>query len=305
VTRRELLSLLAALTTAACAKKPNDNRAPSSPNVPAPVVDSAGTCDAPDLIEWTLSGVSTHAAILVPKAQQATTRFPVLVALHGRGEALKGPQRGALGWPNDYALQHALGRLCAPPLTTDDFEALVTPDYLSNLNRELATNPWGGLIVVCPYLPDLDLHRDTEVLDYGRFLVNVLLPRVSRELPATTAVGIDGVSLGGIVALRVGLKNADVFGAVGALQPAINDANVGDLVDLARAARAQRPTLALRLTTSHDDVYRDVTNALSSGWHRAEVAHDFSELPGPHDYVFNRGPGAYEMVTWQRRVLVA
>jgi hypothetical protein len=87
------------------------------------------------------------------------------------------------------------------------------------------------------------------------------------------------------------------------LQPAIDDARVTDLVALARTARMKRVKLALRITTSTDDYYRDVTHALSTAWGGAGVTHDFAELPGPHDYVFNRGPGSYEMITWHRRVL--
>jgi hypothetical protein len=226
-----------------------------------------------------------------------------VIALHGRGEALKGPDAGAFGWPNDYALTKAWERLCAPPLVADDFGGLVTDDYLGGVNRELRAHPWRGLIVVCPYLPDLDLRRDHDVVEYGRFLVEVLLPRVHRELPTTARVGIDGVSLGGAVALRAGLRFPDTFAAVAALQPAVDGGRVADLVDLARAARARQPTLALRLTTSHGDDYREITRTLSSGWSDAGITHDFSELPGPHDYVFNRGPGAYELLTWHRRVL--
>jgi enterochelin esterase-like enzyme len=136
--------------------------------------------------------------------------------------------------------------------------------------------------------------------------VNALLPRVVRELPALagpSSTGIDGVSLGGAVALRVGLGAPETFGAVGALQPAIDDARIPDLVELARAARFKRRTLALRITTSRDDVYRDVIHRLSVAWQAAGVAHDFAELPGPHDYRFNRGAGAYEMLTWHHRSL--
>jgi hypothetical protein len=267
---------------------------------------SPSLCSLPELHEWTFDGIPTRAAILAPTAH--VTRVPVVVALHGRGEALKGPERGALGWPNDYALKRAFERVCAPPLTAADFEGLVTAEHLDEINQELVQNPWEGLVVACPYLPDLDMRRDAEVADYGRFVMKVLLPRIARELPviaAPSATGIDGVSLGGVVALRVGLGSPDAFGAVGALQPAINDGNVADLVELARAARTKAPKLALRITTSHDDVYRDVTRALSSAWQGAGVTHDFAELPGPHDYRFNRGAGAYEMLMWHRRTLHA
>lgn len=305
VGRRELL-LYALATACSRPEKPKQvNLAFAEPSASAPPLASSRACGAPELVQWSLEGVSTRAAILVPRETKAT-RFPVLVALHGHGEAVKGPERGALGWPNDYALNRAIERVCSPPLSTEDFEGLVTPEHLSEINRQLATQPPSGLIVVCPYLPDLDLRRDSEIAGYGRFLAETLLPRVARELPAIAtaeSTGIDGVSLGGAVALRAGLGLPATFGAVGALQPAIDDAKVADLVELARAARSKRSGLRLRLTTSAEDYYRKVTHALSDAWRGAGLAHDFAELPGPHDYVFNRGPGAYEMLLWHERVL--
>lgn len=295
MTRREILF---GLLAAACSRTEKARAAPGASRV----------CGGVEAVTWTTSGVSSRAVIFLRPKNVQNTRFPVLVALHGRGEAVKGPELGALGWPNDYALVKALDRVCAPPLVTEDFEGLVESAHLREVNAELAAHPWRGLVVVCPYVPDIDLRRDTDVVDYGKFIGGVLLPRVIREMPAragAASAGIDGVSLGGAVALRAGLALPDVFGAVGALQPAIDEARVADLVALARAARARNPSLALRITTSHEDYYRDVTRALDVAWKGAGVAHDFAELPGPHDYVFNRGPGAYEMLMWHARVLAS
>jgi hypothetical protein len=305
VKRREFLAgLLASRFFGACSRSAKNTTidAKSVASAAPPVTDAAPVCDGAELVEWSFSGVTTRAAILKPENVQ-NTRVPVLVALHGRGEALKGPERGALGWPNDYNLTKALTRVCAPPLVANDFEGLVEDAHLAEMNAELAQHPWRGLVVVCPWVPDLDLRKDSELIDYGRFVVETILPRVVKEMPASSSTGIDGVSLGGAVALRAGLAFPQTFAAVGALQPAIDDARVTDLVDLARVARSKRAGLALRLTTSHEDYYRDVTHSLSNAWRRIGVTHDFAELPGPHDYVFNRGPGAYEMLLWHARVL--
>jgi hypothetical protein len=68
-----------------------------------------------------------RAVVVVPSWSAPAERLPVLIALHGRGEATKGPVEGAMGWPRDYALLRAIGRLCAPPLTSADYEAFVDP----------------------------------------------------------------------------------------------------------------------------------------------------------------------------------
>jgi len=136
-----------------------------------------------------------------------------------------------------------------------------------------------------------------------------LLPRVRQETPALAsagATGIDGVSLGGIVALRAGLANPETFGAVGALQPAIRDngAAAAELTELAKSACARRPRMKLRLTTSERDGFRRAVTRTSDAWRAAGIVHEFGVLPGPHDYVFNRGPGAIELLFWHDRVLV-
>ena len=75
------------------------------------------------------------------------------------------------------------------------------------------------------------------------------------------------------------------------------------LTELARAARSKRPSLKLRLLTSSDDYFRDAILELSSAWRAAGVLHDFADVPGPHDYIFNRGPGSIELLTWHDRAL--
>ena len=72
---------------------------------------------------------------------------------------------------------------------------------------------------------------------------------------------------------------------------------------LARAARASRPTMKLRLLTSQEDYFRDAILGVSRAWRAEGIDHDFADVPGPHDYVFNRGPGSMELLLWHDRVL--
>ncbi len=254
---------------------------------------------------WTFDG-NGRAVVVVPSWRKADEKLPVLIALHGRGEANKGPVEGVMGWPRDYALLRAIQRLCAPPLTGDDYEGFFDEKRLEETNASLVTKPFQGLIVVCPYLPDVDLRKPAPVKDYARYLLEVVMPRVRAELPALAepaALGIDGVSLGGAVSLRVGLGNPAAFGAVGSLQAAIGEDQLPEFTELARAARAKNPKLALRLLTSKEDYFRGAIAHLSAAWRSAKIDHDFVDVPGPHDYPFNRGPGALEMLLWHDRTL--
>jgi hypothetical protein len=261
------------------------------------------------ILQWDMGAQpwgAARAAVVVPAWGTPDQRFPVVIALHGRGEAVKTPPEGALGWPRDYALVRAIDRLRAPPLREADFEGLVEAPRLADMNASLAKKPFGGLIVVCPWLPDVRPAATGDITPYTRFLFDALLPRVHRETPALTApeaTGIDGVSLGGVIALRVGLAYPDAFGAVGGIQPAFADGQNADWTALALAARAKHPDLRLRLLTSHDDYFHDLVTGVDHAWSAAGIAHDFADVVGPHDYVFNRGPGSIELLLWNDRAL--
>ncbi len=247
-----------------------------------------------------------RAAVVVPTWGGPDDRFPVVVALHGRGEAVKSPVEGALGWPRDYALVRAIDRLRAPPLRDADYEGLAEPARMADANAALARRPFGGLVIVCPWLPDVRQASMADVTPFARFLLDVLLPRVRRETPALAApeaTGIDGVSLGGVIALRIGLTYPEAFAAVGGIQPAFGDGQSTEWTALAQEARAKRPAQRLRLLTSHDDYFHDVVVGVDRAWSAAGIAHEFADVVGPHDYVFNRGPGSLELLFWNDRAL--
>ena len=240
--------------------------------------------------------------------RQADERFPILVALHGRGEALKGPERGARGWVDDYALVRAMQRLGAPPLTSSDFEGIVSPKRLDTLNRELAQQPYRGLVVLCPYTPDL-LSGDKpfeHARPYAQFLVETLLPRARRELPVFAdpqSTGIDGVSLGGRIGFLSGLFAAEHFHSVAGLQAAFDSEDAAALGRLGDDAFRRNGKIRFRLLTSDRDYFIEANQAIAAEFQIRRLPMEFLLVPGPHDYTFNRGPGAIEMLFFHDRVL--
>jgi len=304
---------LAMLVQAACRRSTSQRSSNAGAPLSVPTNDpkdlSASTASTPldprahlRVVELTIPGGDweKRATLLVPNPPSEAA-LPVLVALHGMGETVD-PETGAHGWLDAYELDVAIARLCAPPLDEDAFRGFVTPDRLQAVNASLAQHPYRGVIVCCPYLPRA-IGGDVSFDAYARFLADELLPRVRASTPARSelsATGIDGVSLGGVTALTLGVMRPDVFGAVGALQAAISADQVDRVADDLAHRIGKRP---LRITTSEDDVYHDVLVALDRALVARGVAHEFAVEPGPHDYIWNKGPGAIDMLLWHDRVL--
>jgi hypothetical protein len=239
-------------------------------------------------------GETVH--VLVPSGAHAPGSLSVVVALHGRGEARRGPQRGALGWLDDYALEHAFAALRAGRVSREDARGMASDAQLRAMGRLLRAQPFRQVAVVMPYTPDLAAEEpgSPAIAAYGEWLVTVALPAVRRVLPALTddpsRTAIDGVSLGGMLAIDIGLRRPEAFGSVGGIQPAVR----GRLEAYGPLATAR--TRCLRLASSDGDPFLRATRALSAAWRARGVAHELVEYAGPHDYEFNRGPGSLELL---------
>jgi len=258
-----------------------------------------------EVLDWkfaTEMGGAKRATVLVPRPIPPGVRLPVLVALHGLGETTDSIT-GANAWPKSYALTRAYERLLAPPLEPEDFQGLVTSERLTEINDELRARELGGVIVVCPYM-SRDIGGALPIELYAEWLGQRLLPRVRSELPAldqTRATGIDGVSLGGWSAIRIAMARPDLFGVVGALQPAILDPQMIDwATQLLSQKLGARP---FRFVTSTEDLYRFTLTELDKRLTAKNIPHEFAMTPGPHDYPWNKGPGSIEMLLWHDRTL--
>ncbi len=258
-----------------------------------------------EVLDWTFPtelGGPKRATVLVPRPIPPGTRLPVLVALHGLGETID-PMTGANAWPKSYALTQAYERLLAPPLEPGDLQGLVTSERLTEINNDLSAREFGGVIVACPYLPR-DIGGAVPIELYAEWLGKRLLPRVRSEFPTieqTSATGIDGVSLGGWSSIRIGMARRDLFGVVGALQPAIIDP---PMIEWAMQLIAQNlGTRPFRFVTSTEDLYRYTLTELDKRLSAKNIPHEFLLTPGPHDYPWNKGPGSIEMLLWHDRKL--
>lgn len=261
-------------------------------------------------ITWQFQGPfgAQPVVVVVPKSASEQRRLPVLLVFHGRGESLKAPQRGARGFIDDYGLLNALQRLEAPPLSRSDFGGWIAAQRLRSINDSLTAQPYQGLIVVCPYLPDIlraeNLFSEGEQL--AHFITSLVLPKVYAETPAIVgpaSTAVDGVSLGGRAALAMLAYEPQAFSVVAATQPAIDQKEIDRLVTLAARARQKNSKLQLRLLSSSEDYFLQTTLDLSQALRANHVEHQLDRVLGDHSYEFNRGPGVYEMLLFADRAL--
>jgi iron(III)-salmochelin esterase len=296
---------------------------PSAPLAPAQVLSESMAGFGPagasarhsqrlpaSVLTWRFEDPRLGPLVVVVRIPERTPeqRFGVLFANHGRAEALKGPERGARGWLDDYRLERAIERLHAPPLNAGDFGGDITQQRLEQHNLGLERAPYHGTIVVMPFIPDA-LGRD-QVFWAGPVLGSMvereLVPRIQAETPAMPpgdSWGIDGVSMGGRAALAIGFNRPQLFGWVGALQAAIDEKELARFVELAARARQTNPKQRLRLLSSEQDYYLDVNLQFHRRLENAGVKHDWVRVQGKHNYQFNRGPGAFEMLLDADRAL--
>ncbi len=296
-----LLSIAAAMVSGCsgrgCARSPNGTQAVDTSLVQVTEVEFGPAEGGPQ-----------KAVVLVPRWGSPQERYPLLIALHGRGESNRGLDVGARGWTRDYYLDRAFARLRRPPLTLDDLFHIGTQDYVARLNERIASHPFRGLVVACPYTPDILGTRALDAAEpFASFLVEHLIPKMRASFPvdpSVSATGIDGVSLGGRVALLAGMSRIESFGAIGTLQAAIRAPEVDAVAGIVSAAmhRKGKP-IPLRLLTSDEDPFRPALQELSQSLAGRGVKTEMVTIAGPHDYAFNQGPGAYELLTWHDRAL--
>jgi hypothetical protein len=230
----------------------------------------------------------------------------VLIAMHGKGEAVRGPEVGAYGWLRDYKLSNAVAALRRGKLDNKDFLGFSLPERLAALNASLVQRPYRGVIVVCPHTPNIlatpgyDIHGCDA---FSPWVANTLVPRIRAELPVTSRLGIDGVSLGGRAALLVGFAHPALFDVVATLQPAIQVAEADELTRRAKGYFVKRPDGVLRLLSSDGDYFKEAVQAFDRSLDGAHLPHVTHLVKGPHDYAFNRGPGGLEMLLFHDRAL--
>lgn len=243
--------------------------------------------------------------MLVPKHARRVTELPLVVALHGLGET-HDEKLGAHAWLDLYGLRSAYPRLLAPPVTRTEKRVDFTDERLAEVNRSLAQRPFGGLVVVCPFTPNVKPMKDPKAsLDrYAAWLIETVIPRARREArvkagaPSTTLVGC---SMGGSVALEVFSRKPEAFGGLGLVQGAVSEVNAPRWAEMLLSASKASGPRDVHLLTSEADPFVAGHRALAKALSARGVANELRVLPGPHDQPWLREAGTIEMLLYQDR----
>ncbi|MEW6351530.1 MAG: alpha/beta hydrolase-fold protein [Thermodesulfobacteriota bacterium] len=237
--------------------------------------------------------------------KQPDRRFPLVIAFGGAGECAKPPRQGALAWLHYYKADEAAVALSRKVLRESDFRRLATKKEIRAFNRRLAEHHYGGVILACPFSPPLVSPVEPEDPAYEAFIMEELLPELKRRYRVSArGVGVDGVSMGGARAMYYGLKYPEVFFSIGSSQGAFRPFMplYGDLVRKNRKVLKSRP---IQLVTSDKDPMAPSVRSMRELLESEGIAVEFLHLSGPHDYVFNQGPGALSLLLFHDQALRA
>jgi poly(3-hydroxybutyrate) depolymerase len=219
--------------------------------------------------------VSRRFVLGVPRHLGPADRVPLLVLLHGLGET--GDERmGAWAWFERYGLGTSYDRLRASP-------------------------SFRGLVLACPYMPNLPAGDPSAVDSYARWVALTVVARARKEAPAIDtmrATYLAGCSLGGSFSLEVLLRQPETFNAWGGVQTAMGPGAAARYAERLSATMARVGPRDLLIETSRGDPFRAGNEALARALTSAAIPHTFVELPGPHDQPWLRQRGTAAMLEW-------
>ena len=234
---------------------------------------------------------------------RADKSYPLVIAFGGAGECARPPREGAMAWLGYYRMDDAIHALTSNHLKATDFKGLVTKEKLVEFNQNLKRHPFTGVIVACPYSPLITTLPEFENTGYEDFVIEELVPLLKRRYRvAKGSVGVDGVSMGGARAMLFGLKYPEAFTSIGSIQGAF-----GPFLEtyrgLIRKNKNKLKDHSIQLITSDGDSMAPSVEKMKSLLNDEGIPVTYMKLTGPHDYIFNQGPGSIALLMFHNRPL--
>lgn len=248
---------------------------------------------------------SAIAAIGLPVdyGQDPARTYPLVIAFGGAGECARPPRDGALAWIGYYKTDQAMVALKNNKLQASDFRGLASAQEVREFNKRLEAHPFQGVILACPYSPPLTAGGRLEDPDYELFIMEELIPSLIKHYRvAPGMIGVDGVSMGGTRSMYYGFKYPDIFRSIGSLQGSFSPFmdRYRELVVKNRALLKDR---SIQLVTSDRDYLAPSVKKMSRMLESEGIPHSYLVLGGPHDYIFNQGPGSLALLVFHNQAL--
>lgn len=235
--------------------------------------------------------------------KQPHKRFPLVIAFGGAGECARSPREGSLAWMGYYKTDEAVRALEDNHVVNEDFRGLAKRGEINSFNRRLEANSYGGVLLVCPYSPPLSPAGDLESPEYERFIVEELIPELNKRYRiAPGAIGVDGVSMGGARSMYYGFKYPEIFQSIGSVQGCFRP-YFSLYRSLLRSNRHVLKKKSIQLVTSDGDFCSRSVRRMHKLLAENSIPHRFLDLTGPHDYIFNQGPGALALLIFHNEAL--
>jgi enterochelin esterase-like enzyme len=248
--------------------------------------------------------------LLRPARAPTAQPLPLLVLFHGLGET-DSESLGIHAWRDRYGLPEAYARLVAPPVErTLPNKRYLSDARLEQINRELAQAPLPDVNIVCPFTPNpFKQDPSAPLLDqYAQYVERALLPAARAALatlPGAEHTGVDGVSLGGYVALEVFLRKPELFGVVGSMQGAFGKTLAEVYARRVAEAVTQLGPRRIHVTTTTFDPFREASQLFAQRLNERGLNATLTLSEGPHDQTFLREAGSLELLLFQARALGA
>jgi enterochelin esterase-like enzyme len=254
-------------------------------------------------------GTPRRYVLLLPAHLGPNERVPLLVLLHGLAETVDA-KLGAYAWLERYGVGTAYDRLRRAPLEKTNRRGDWTDARLAEVNASLATEPFRGMALVCPFTPNVykSANATAELDALAAWLCDEVVPACQADAPVVADpahTGLDGCSLGGYVGLEVFLRRPEAFGAWGGVQSAISEAGAPGYADRLAKALARVGPRKLHVESSTQDPYRGANELLAKALGQRKVTCELRVSPGPHDQPWLRETGTAEMLLFHDRALGA
>jgi len=230
-------------------------------------------------------------------------KYPLIIVFGGAGECAKPPRSGALAWMHYYKTDEAVYTLQNNHLQAEDFRGLVKPSELDAFNTRLEKQPYAGVILACPYSPLLSVMARLETPEYESYIMDeLILALKNRYRVADGSVGVDGVSMGGARSMYYGFKYPEVFSSIGSVQGAFGP-YMETYRELVRRNGDILKKRAIQLVTSDKDPMAPSVEKMHQLLEFHGIKHRYLTLTGPHDYIFNQGPGVLALLVFHNQAL--